>query len=195
MECVLFHTARICNSLFKCNYLKNEKLFFNFLFHFWNLHQILNILKEKMIVISNVFPKLQTMENLVRTLSKRRHFRARFDSQHRKALQTLPKSWWKDFFHVFSSFSQDLICKMSPLVLGEILAVFVSTLTEHGKYSVQDCENLTLQIQIELSEKQKIFSQIWKKVFAIIVSFKMFKIWCRFQKWNKKWRKSFSFFR
>ena len=66
----------------------------------------------------------------------------------------------RTFFHVFSSFSQDLICKMSPLALGEILAVFVSTLTEHAKYSVQDCENLTLQIQIELSEKQKIFSQI-----------------------------------
>ena len=38
----------------------NEKFFINFLFHFRNLHYILNILKDKMIVVANVFPKLQT---------------------------------------------------------------------------------------------------------------------------------------
>ena len=52
------------------NSLKNLKLFPNSLFHFWNLHQILNILKKRMIVIANVFPKLQTVEILVRPLSK-----------------------------------------------------------------------------------------------------------------------------
>ena len=30
----------------------------NFSLHFWNLHQILNILKKKMTFIANVFPKL-----------------------------------------------------------------------------------------------------------------------------------------
>ena len=42
---------------------KNQKLFPNFSFHFWHLHQMLNILKKRMIVIANIFPKLQT-ENL-----------------------------------------------------------------------------------------------------------------------------------
>ena len=92
LSITLLQTATISNSQFKCNFLKNENLFFNFLFHFWNLHQILNILKEKMIVMTNAFPKLQTVKNLVRTLSKRRRFRARFDSQHVKASQTLAKS-------------------------------------------------------------------------------------------------------
>ena len=32
---------------FKSLYLKNEWLFFNFLLHFWNLHEIYNILKKK----------------------------------------------------------------------------------------------------------------------------------------------------
>ena len=71
---------------------EKRKSFLQILFHFWNLHQILNILKEKMIVMTNAFPKLQTVKNLVRTLSKRRRFTARFDSQHVKALQTLAKS-------------------------------------------------------------------------------------------------------
>ena len=39
---------------------KKRKSFVNFLFRFWNLHQNLNILKKKMIVIAIVFPKLQT---------------------------------------------------------------------------------------------------------------------------------------
>ena len=62
-----------------------EKLFLEFLFHFWILHQILNILKYKMIVIANVFPKLQTVKIFVRPLSKKRCFRTRFDSEHVKA--------------------------------------------------------------------------------------------------------------
>ena len=37
---------------------KKLKNFLNFSFHFWNVHQILNILKKKMTFIANVFPKL-----------------------------------------------------------------------------------------------------------------------------------------
>ena len=39
---------------------------------------------------------------------------------------------------------------MSPLVLGEMLVVFVNTLIADGKYPVQDCENLQLPIQMQL---------------------------------------------
>ena len=89
MTNILFKIVRICQSQFKCNYLKNEKLFLNFFFHFWNLHQTLNVLKKKMIVLANVFPKLENVKNFVRTLSKKRRFRTRFDSQHVKASQTI----------------------------------------------------------------------------------------------------------
>ena len=46
---------------------------------------------------------------------------------------------------------------MSPLVLGEILGVFVNTLTTDGKYPVQRCENMQLPIQMQLAEKPKHF--------------------------------------
>ena len=65
------------------------------------------------------------------------------------------------FYHVFLSFLGKLIWKMSQLVLGELLAVFVNTLTTDGKYSVQDCENLQLPIEMKLSEKRKRFSQFF----------------------------------
>ena len=44
-----------------------------------------------MIVTVNVFAKLQTLEILVRPLSKKRRLRTRFDSEHVKASQMLAK--------------------------------------------------------------------------------------------------------
>ena len=62
-----------------------------FLFHFSNLHQVLNILRKIMIVITNVFPKLKTDKDMVREMSKKPCFRIPFGSQHLKGLQTLVK--------------------------------------------------------------------------------------------------------
>ena len=76
---------------FKCNYLKNEKLFLAFLFLLWILHQIWNTLKEKMIVIANVFPKLQTLKSFVRKPSQEQPVRRSFGSQHVKASEMLAK--------------------------------------------------------------------------------------------------------
>ena len=53
------------NFQFKCSFLKNQNLFLNCLFHFCILHQILNILKENMIVIANAFPKSLTVKIFV----------------------------------------------------------------------------------------------------------------------------------
>ena len=42
--------AAVCRSSdnnFKRLYLKNESLFFGFLLHFWNVHEIYKILKKK----------------------------------------------------------------------------------------------------------------------------------------------------
>ena len=50
---------------------------------------------------------------------------------------------------------------MSPVVLGEIVGVFVNTLTSDGKYPVQGCENLELPIQTQLSEKRKSFCEVF----------------------------------
>ena len=46
---------------------------------------------------------------------------------------------------------------MSPVVLDEVLVVFVNRLIADGKYPFQDCENLQLPIQIIFSEKEKLF--------------------------------------
>ena len=80
---------------------EKRKTFSDFVFHFCNLHQILNLLNKKTIVSANVFPKLHTVKILVRPLSKKRHLTTRFRSQHVKAPQIPAKSPSEPFDHVF----------------------------------------------------------------------------------------------
>ena len=46
---------------------------------------------------------------------------------------------------------------MSALVLGDILGVFVNIFIANGIYPLEDCENLSLPTQMQLSEKGKTF--------------------------------------
>ena len=77
------------------------KTFSDSLYYFWNVHQILNILKKKMIVIATLFRKLQTVKDLVRPLFKKHRFRNSFDNQHVKESQTLVKFASEHFHHIF----------------------------------------------------------------------------------------------
>ena len=63
---------------------------------------------------------------------------------------------------------------MSVLVLGEILGMFVNTLTDDGKYPVQDCENLRLPIQVQLSERYKTFFLFFVRFLESRSNFKHF---------------------
>ena len=63
---------------------------------------------------------------------------------------------------------------MSPLVWREILRVFVDTLTVNDKYLVQLCKNLQLQLQMQLSEKPKKFSEFFVPFMQSISNCKHF---------------------
>ena len=152
-----------------------RKLFLSFLFHLWNLHQILNILKIKMIVIGNVFPKLQSVKKLVGTLSKEQRFRIGFCSQHVKPSEILAKSPWECFDHAFLSLLEKLISKLSPSVLCEILLLFFNTLTADDKYPFLDSENLPLRIQKQLSGKRKNYSEFFVPYLECTSNFQHFK--------------------
>ena len=110
----------------------------------------LKLFQKKKIVIANIFPKLQTVKDFVRPISKKRSFRISFHSQHVKGSQTLVKSAWEPFYHIFSSLWEEIIWKISPSLKFEILGVFVNTLTADYKCPVPDCENLLFPIQMQL---------------------------------------------
>ena len=67
------------------------KAFPDFFPYFWNLHQILNVLKKKkiIIVIAFLLRNLQAVKDLVRLHSEKHCFRTPFDSQHFKDSQNL----------------------------------------------------------------------------------------------------------
>ena len=123
--------------------------FLNFFFHFWKLHQILNTLRKNMMVIANVFRKLQTVKNFVRLFSKKHRFGTRFDNQHVKVSRILAKCPLRAILSCFSSFWVKLISKTSPLHLREILLVFLNTMTAEAKYPIEHSENLPLRIKIK----------------------------------------------
>ena len=66
MASIVFLIETIYSNIFRCNYLRNEKMFFNFFLHFRNLDSILIILKKKTTLIADVFLILQTPKNVVR---------------------------------------------------------------------------------------------------------------------------------
>ena len=63
---------------------------------------------------------------------------------------------------------------MSPLVLDEILGVFVNKLTAEGKSPLDNWQNLPLPIRIQLSEKRKTFPQFFVPFLEFTLNFKHF---------------------
>ena len=81
-----------------------------------------------------------------------------FGSKQSNTSETLLKSPWQHFYHIFPALWQRLIWKTSPLVICEVLTLFVNTLTADNKYSLCNRENLRQLIQTQLPEKQQFFS-------------------------------------
>ena len=81
-------------------------------------------------------------------------FRTPFNSQHAKVYQTQLKSAAQYFFHLFHGSEIEL---ENLFQINEVLGHFLKNLTAHDKYSLL---NLTQQMQLELSEKQNLFSEL-----------------------------------
>ena len=63
---------------------------------------------------------------------------------------------------------------MPPLLLREILRVFLNTLAPEGNYPIEDWQNFGLPIQMQLSEKRKTFSQFFVPFLESTSNFKQF---------------------
>ena len=55
----------ISRNKLKRHFLKNNRLFLDFLLHFWNVHEIWNNLKKKMSILAELFQKLWTSKEVV----------------------------------------------------------------------------------------------------------------------------------
>ena len=66
---------------------------------------------------------------------------------------------------------RQLSWKKSVLVVCKILGLFVNTLTADDKYSLLNRENFTQPIQMQLSQKQKTFSEFLSAVLKCKLNF------------------------
>ena len=57
--------CRFSDNNFKRPYLKKEWLFFGFLLHFWNVHEIYKILKKKKSNLPELLPKLLDPKEII----------------------------------------------------------------------------------------------------------------------------------
>ena len=66
---------------------------------------------------------------MVTPITIQRRLKTSFDSQHFKRFQTLVKSSWENFYHIFSSLWGEIIWKKSPWLKFGIIGLFVNTWT------------------------------------------------------------------
>ena len=88
---------------------------------------------------------------------KTSRFRGPFDKQHGKRPQALLKSASQHLYHIHGSLPRKLSWKKSLLLTCKILGLLVNTLAADEKYPVLNRDNLTIPIEMQLSQKQKAF--------------------------------------
>ena len=92
-------------------------------------------------------------------MSKKSRFRGRFQKQYGKPAQTLLNSASQHLYHNHWSLPSQLSSKKSLLLICKILGLLVNTLAADEKYPVLNRDNLTIPIQMQLSEKQNMIIQ------------------------------------
>ena len=113
-------------------------------------------------------------KNVIRKMSKKSRFREPFDKQHGKRAQALLKSASQHLYHIHRSLPRKLSWKKSLLLTCQILGLLVNTLAADEKYLVLHRDNLTIPIQMQLSKKEKTFSQFFPAFFKSGLNFKHF---------------------
>ena len=107
-------------------------------------------------------------------MSKKSCSRGQFDRQHGKSAQALLKSASQHHYHIHRSLLNKLSLKKSLLLTCKILGLLVNTLAADEKYPVLNRDNLTIPIQMQLSQKQKTFSQLFAAFLKFRLNFKYF---------------------
>ena len=112
-----------CNN-FERYYLKNGRLFLDFLLHFWNVHKIWNIWKKRMSVLAWLFPKVLLPKEVATETSTKSCFRTPFGNQRVNGFQTPLKVARHHYYPLFPWFSCKLSWKKTALLWSKILRLF-----------------------------------------------------------------------
>ena len=100
---------------------------------------------------------------MVRSISKKSRFRGLFEKQDGKPAKRLFMFERQHLYHILWSLLGEFSCKKSLLVIWKIFRLFVNTVTTDDKYSLFNKHNSTQRIHMQLSQKQKIFSEFFSQ--------------------------------
>ena len=107
-------------------------------------------------------------------MSKKSCFRGCFEKQYGKHVQALLKSSTQHIYDIDLPLATKLCSKKSLLLTCQVLGLLVNTLATDEKYPVLNRDNLTIPIQMQLSQKQKTFSQFFAAFLKSTLNFKHF---------------------
>ena len=107
-------------------------------------------------------------------MPKSSSFKGSFKKQHGKRAQTLLKFAWQNLYHIYWLLWRQLTFKKFLLVICKISRLFPNTLSADGKYSLLNRDNLTQPIQMEVSRKQKTFSEFFSAFLKSNLNFEHF---------------------
>ena len=117
-------------------------------------------------------------------MSKKSRFREPFYKQHGKGDQTLLKPEPHHLYHIYWWLLGHWWLKKSLKLICKILALFVKILNAGYKYPLLNRDNLKKTNQMQLSQKQNLFSQFLSKNLKSKLNFENFETnddphgWC-----------------
>ena len=107
-------------------------------------------------------------------MSKKSCFRGPFKKEHGNRARQLLKSASKHLYHIHRSLASQISWQKSLFSIFQVLGMLVNTLTAKEKYPGLNRDNLTIPIQMQFSQKQKYFSQVFDTFLKFRLSFNKF---------------------
>ena len=107
-------------------------------------------------------------------MSKKSRFRGCFEKEYGTHAQALLKSASQILDHIYLSLGTKLCSKKSLLLTCEILGLLINTMATDEKYLFVNRDNITIQIQMQLSQKQKKFSESLAAFLKSTLNFEYF---------------------
>ena len=107
-------------------------------------------------------------------MPKKSCLRKPFDKQHGEHAQTVLRSESEHLYQNHWSMPSQLSWKTSLWLTCQIFWLLVNTFAANEKYPVLTRDNLAIPIQMQLSQKQKTFSQFFTAFLKFRLNFKYF---------------------
>ena len=108
-----------------------------------------------------MFPELLTPKEVATQMSGMSRFRTAFGSQRISVSKSLLKSARNHFYTIVPLIPDKFSCKNLLLFRFEVLGLILNTMTTGDNISHRNRDNFAQQIQMQLSQKPKSFSEFF----------------------------------